>query len=189
MAREVDDECGCISDNVLFFGCRGEKSDFFCADLWRELAQRQMVKLFTAFSRDQVHAFTHTHSTMTIYKDYTLLPVYCTHILQFVLVRYWTNLHDQPSLCSLYTYVLTVNLPPTSDEMKVVLYCHYLIWYQLLSHARELNTLYSLFVKMSVFWDKQFVYKAMHTFKGIASCLVTNKMDICIMIPHHNTPS
>lgn len=42
-------------DNVLFFGCRGETSDFYCADLWQELVQRQMLRLFTAFSRDQDH--------------------------------------------------------------------------------------------------------------------------------------
>lgn len=64
MFRHADNEYGvfAVSDNVLFFGCRGKNSDFYCEDFWQELVQRNMLKLSTAFSRDQVHMHTRTHA-------------------------------------------------------------------------------------------------------------------------------
>ncbi|KAK3755557.1 hypothetical protein RRG08_012779 [Elysia crispata] len=38
---------------VLFFGCRSESKDFFCADEWKHFTQEGLLKLSTAFSRDQ----------------------------------------------------------------------------------------------------------------------------------------
>ncbi|XP_031633473.1 NADPH-dependent diflavin oxidoreductase 1 [Contarinia nasturtii] len=40
---------------TLFFGCRGEKLDFHCKDDLLELQEQKLLKLFTAFSRDQDH--------------------------------------------------------------------------------------------------------------------------------------
>ncbi|KAG1654611.1 NADPH-dependent diflavin oxidoreductase 1 [Nymphon striatum] len=42
-----------IGKNYLFFGCRNEKKDYFCADEWRKYAERGLLTVFTAFSRDQ----------------------------------------------------------------------------------------------------------------------------------------
>ncbi|KAK7095447.1 hypothetical protein V1264_006849 [Littorina saxatilis] len=39
--------------NYLFFGCRGEKADFYCREEWETLVQKQLLTLYTAFSRDQ----------------------------------------------------------------------------------------------------------------------------------------
>lgn len=41
-----------LENFVLFFGCRGEKNDFHCADDLRRMEKNGM-KLFCAFSRDQ----------------------------------------------------------------------------------------------------------------------------------------
>ncbi|RUS69230.1 hypothetical protein EGW08_023009 [Elysia chlorotica] len=38
---------------VLFFGCRSENKDFFCKDEWTDFTQQGLLKVFTAFSRDQ----------------------------------------------------------------------------------------------------------------------------------------
>lgn len=40
---------------MLFFGCRNSKKDFFFREQWRPLVESGSLKLFTAFSRDQVH--------------------------------------------------------------------------------------------------------------------------------------
>lgn len=40
-------------ENVLFFGCRNEHSDYFFADEWKFLQERLGLEVFTAFSRDQ----------------------------------------------------------------------------------------------------------------------------------------
>ncbi|XP_077140107.1 NADPH-dependent diflavin oxidoreductase 1 [Ranitomeya variabilis] len=42
-----------ISGNILFFGCRGKNKDFYYEEEWMDLEMRQLLKLFTAFSRDQ----------------------------------------------------------------------------------------------------------------------------------------
>ncbi len=42
-------------DLVLFFGCRGQKKDFYFEDEWQEMMKKSSkFRLFTAFSRDQV---------------------------------------------------------------------------------------------------------------------------------------
>ena len=39
--------------NMLFFGCRSEKADFFFSEEWTPLKSNGYLQLFTAFSRDQ----------------------------------------------------------------------------------------------------------------------------------------
>uniref|UniRef100_A0A8C5HE89 NADPH-dependent diflavin oxidoreductase 1 n=1 Tax=Gouania willdenowi TaxID=441366 RepID=A0A8C5HE89_GOUWI len=39
--------------NVLFFGCRSESKDFYFRSEWEELKTAGLLRLFTAFSRDQ----------------------------------------------------------------------------------------------------------------------------------------
>lgn len=41
-------------DNVLFFGCRSESKDFYFRSEWEEMVKEGQLRLFTAFSRDQV---------------------------------------------------------------------------------------------------------------------------------------
>lgn len=50
-------------DHVLFFGCRFESKDFYFRSEWEEMMERGQLKLFTAFSRDQVE---HTHTTVKL---------------------------------------------------------------------------------------------------------------------------
>ena len=40
---------------MLFFGCRNSNKDFFFREQWCPLVENGSLKLFTAFSRDQVH--------------------------------------------------------------------------------------------------------------------------------------
>ncbi|KAI9592068.1 hypothetical protein BDF19DRAFT_472185 [Syncephalis fuscata] len=40
-------------DNILIFGCRHEKSDFYFKDEWKTMCTQNALQLFTAFSRDQ----------------------------------------------------------------------------------------------------------------------------------------
>ncbi|OWF37436.1 NADPH-dependent diflavin oxidoreductase 1-like [Mizuhopecten yessoensis] len=42
-----------IAGNILYFGCRNQEKDFFCADEWTSLVERGLLTLYTAFSRDQ----------------------------------------------------------------------------------------------------------------------------------------
>ncbi|KAM4019635.1 NADPH-dependent diflavin oxidoreductase 1 isoform 2-T2 [Anomaloglossus baeobatrachus] len=42
-----------ISGNILFFGCRGKNNDFYYEEEWGDLEKRGLLRLFTAFSRDQ----------------------------------------------------------------------------------------------------------------------------------------
>ncbi|XP_013410123.1 NADPH-dependent diflavin oxidoreductase 1-like [Lingula anatina] len=42
-----------VGGNYLFFGCRNEAKDFYCAEEWQEYVNRGFLQLFTAFSRDQ----------------------------------------------------------------------------------------------------------------------------------------
>ena len=42
-------------DNVLFFGCRYKEKDFHFKDEWEEYSNENKLKVFTAFSRDQVN--------------------------------------------------------------------------------------------------------------------------------------
>ncbi|XP_054714352.1 NADPH-dependent diflavin oxidoreductase 1-like [Uloborus diversus] len=42
-----------ISENYLFFGCRNKAKDFFFHDEWNSLVKKNLLTLFTAFSRDQ----------------------------------------------------------------------------------------------------------------------------------------
>ena len=46
-----------IGQLMLFFGCRSEKADFFFRDEWEPLAVSGKLKLFPAFSRDQVSQY------------------------------------------------------------------------------------------------------------------------------------
>jgi len=41
--------------NYLFFGCRNKDKDFFCGDEWKRYEGSSLMKLFVAFSRDQVN--------------------------------------------------------------------------------------------------------------------------------------
>lgn len=43
-----------LGGNVLFFGCRNRLKDFYFDDEWRRLESNGFLKLFVAFSRDQV---------------------------------------------------------------------------------------------------------------------------------------
>ncbi|GFY68700.1 NADPH-dependent diflavin oxidoreductase 1 [Trichonephila inaurata madagascariensis] len=42
-----------IGDNYLFFGCRNKAKDFFFSEEWQKLCEKNILKIFTAFSRDQ----------------------------------------------------------------------------------------------------------------------------------------
>ncbi|XP_002732733.1 NADPH-dependent diflavin oxidoreductase 1 [Saccoglossus kowalevskii] len=42
-----------IGGNVLYFGCRSSTKDFFCREEWSALVNKNLLKLYTAFSRDQ----------------------------------------------------------------------------------------------------------------------------------------
>lgn len=42
-----------IGGNWLFFGCRGRERDFYCHDEWSRFVDKNLLHLFTAFSRDQ----------------------------------------------------------------------------------------------------------------------------------------
>lgn len=48
--------------NMLFFGCRSARADFFFSSEWLPLASEGLLRLFTAFSRDQEHKFYVQHS-------------------------------------------------------------------------------------------------------------------------------
>lgn len=41
-------------ENVLFFGCRKRDADYFFRDEWAKIMARDSLRVFTAFSRDQV---------------------------------------------------------------------------------------------------------------------------------------
>ena len=47
--------------DVLFFGCRKQHKDFLYGEEWRELEQRQELRLHAAFSRDQTTKIYVTH--------------------------------------------------------------------------------------------------------------------------------
>ena len=47
---------------MLFFGCRSAKADFFFSSEWLPLASEGLLRLFTAFSRDQESKFYVQHS-------------------------------------------------------------------------------------------------------------------------------
>ncbi|CAG5115516.1 unnamed protein product [Candidula unifasciata] len=50
----IHDRCtGSHGGLVLFFGCRSQFKDFFCADEFRSLIEAGHLQMFTAFSRDQ----------------------------------------------------------------------------------------------------------------------------------------
>ncbi|KAK7487379.1 hypothetical protein BaRGS_00021341 [Batillaria attramentaria] len=42
-----------VGGNYLFFGCRGKERDFYCQEEWSRMEEKQLLQLFTAFSRDQ----------------------------------------------------------------------------------------------------------------------------------------
>ncbi|XP_069842511.1 NADPH-dependent diflavin oxidoreductase 1 isoform X2 [Dendropsophus ebraccatus] len=42
-----------IPGNSLFFGCRGKSKDFYYEEEWKDLEKRGLLRVFTAFSRDQ----------------------------------------------------------------------------------------------------------------------------------------
>lgn len=42
-----------VTDNILFFGCRSEKADFYFEREWKNYVEKGQLLLFTAFSRDQ----------------------------------------------------------------------------------------------------------------------------------------
>jgi sulfite reductase alpha subunit-like flavoprotein len=50
MSTSADLEC---PPYVVFFGCRNKEKDFFFRLEWEELEQAGILRLFTAFSRDQ----------------------------------------------------------------------------------------------------------------------------------------
>lgn len=42
------------NDNILIFGCRKQKADYYYEDEWRTMERENRVRVLTAFSRDQV---------------------------------------------------------------------------------------------------------------------------------------
>ncbi|ESO92772.1 hypothetical protein LOTGIDRAFT_216443 [Lottia gigantea] len=42
-----------FENNYLFFGCRNKNKDYYFEKEWNELCQKELLKIFTAFSRDQ----------------------------------------------------------------------------------------------------------------------------------------
>ncbi|GFO45694.1 NADPH-dependent diflavin oxidoreductase 1, partial [Plakobranchus ocellatus] len=51
---EISERCAeGMGGLVLFFGCRNESKDFFCNEEWQSPTERGLLKVFTAFSRDQ----------------------------------------------------------------------------------------------------------------------------------------
>ena len=48
----IQDRAGTPQQLVLFFGCRSADADYFFRDEW---AEREGLRVFTAFSRDQEH--------------------------------------------------------------------------------------------------------------------------------------
>lgn len=46
-------DLGTLSGDLLFFGCRNRKKDYFFAEEWEELERMGKLKVFPAFSRDQ----------------------------------------------------------------------------------------------------------------------------------------
>jgi sulfite reductase alpha subunit-like flavoprotein len=44
-----------LASDVLFFGCRSEKDDYYFKEEWTKLAQEEGLQVHTAFSRDQTH--------------------------------------------------------------------------------------------------------------------------------------
>ena len=41
-------------DTVLIFGCRGQNTDYFYKEEWEKYESMNLLKVITAFSRDQV---------------------------------------------------------------------------------------------------------------------------------------
>lgn len=66
-----------IGGNYLFFGCRSEKKDYFFQKEWEKLEKLNLLKVFTAFSRDQ--------------ED----KIYVQHILKKQRVLVWDLLKNQ----------------------------------------------------------------------------------------------
>ena len=46
--------CAYLTESILFFGCRNRLKDFHFASEWTDLEHFSIVRVFTAFSRDQV---------------------------------------------------------------------------------------------------------------------------------------
>jgi sulfite reductase alpha subunit-like flavoprotein len=44
-------------ENYLFFGCRYHDKDFYYQEQWNRYVDEKKLKLFVAFSRDQVRIF------------------------------------------------------------------------------------------------------------------------------------
>jgi len=43
-----------VAGSYLFFGCHNKDKDFYFSSEWHLLESKSLLKLFTAFSRDQV---------------------------------------------------------------------------------------------------------------------------------------
>ncbi|XP_071036381.1 NADPH-dependent diflavin oxidoreductase 1 [Parasteatoda tepidariorum] len=72
-----------IGDNHLFFGCRYKEKDFLCSESWKELEEKDMLTLFTAFSRDQEDKVYVQHK---IVENSTLLWELINHKLAYVYI-------------------------------------------------------------------------------------------------------
>ena len=60
-----------LADCVLFFGCRNSNKDFFFREQWCPLVENGSLKLFTAFSRDQVSTY---HTCRLLFQEIRNLP-------------------------------------------------------------------------------------------------------------------
>ena len=74
--------------NVLFFGCRSKSSDYFFKSEWNILCSQGYLKLFTAFSRDQViYMITCLYIMVAIIKEQK-------HYVQHEIVQQAALIHD-----------------------------------------------------------------------------------------------
>lgn len=53
-----------IKDNYLFFGCRYSTKDFYFKDQWSKYESNNLIKLFTAFSRENANQRTYVQDVM-----------------------------------------------------------------------------------------------------------------------------
>lgn len=89
---------GQIGGNFLFFGCRNSEMDFFFKDVWNEWVRKGLLRLSTAFSRDQNH------------------KIYVQHRLQEDSKLIWDLMHHSSAL-----FMVAGNAKQMPDEVVAVL--------------------------------------------------------------------
>ncbi|XP_022669881.1 NADPH-dependent diflavin oxidoreductase 1-like isoform X2 [Varroa jacobsoni] len=74
---------GASEPMILFFGCRNSLKDYYFADEWHDLEKRKILRVVTAFSRDQEHKIyvqerikEHKDELLKIAEDENSLAVY-----------------------------------------------------------------------------------------------------------------